>query len=129
MREVLISANLPAPRFRYSPCVKAGPNYQFAGMIALDTESGVLESGGPGAEAAKILDNLRRAMGDFGLSYDNLIAATIYTTEMARFDEINRAWEAVFTDEVTPPARTAIGVVALPLGASVEIEFRFYKED
>lgn len=129
MREALTSANLPAPRFRYSPCIKAGPHYQFAGMIALDGESGVLESGGPGAEAARILDNLGRAMGDFGLSYDDLVAATIYTTEMARFDDINRAWEAVFSEAIVPPARTAIGVVALPLGASVEMEFRFYKED
>ena len=29
----------------------------------------------------------------------------------------------------SPPARTAVGVAALPLGASVEIEFRLYKEE
>jgi len=41
---------------------------------------------------------------------------------------INQAWEEVFTEDVVPPARSAIGVAALPLNALVEIEFAFYKE-
>jgi 2-iminobutanoate/2-iminopropanoate deaminase len=57
-----------------------------------------------------------------------MIAAVIYTTDFARFPDINRAWEEVFTSDVAPPARTAVGVSALPLNASVEMEFRFYKE-
>ena len=61
------AAALPQPRFRYSPCVKAGPQYRFAGMIALDPETGALEAGGPGAETAKILDNLLAAFPDIGL--------------------------------------------------------------
>lgn len=43
MIEALSSKNLPAPRFRYSPLIKAGPFYKTAGMIALDKDSGVLE--------------------------------------------------------------------------------------
>lgn len=127
MPEVLSSANLPAPRFRYSSLIKAGPFYKTAGMIALDNVSGELESGGAGAETAKILRNLLAAMPDFDLSLDDLVSTTIYTTRFGEFPDINAAWEAVFTDEVRPPVRTSIGVNALPLGASVEMEFMFYK--
>ena len=127
MREILTSSNLPAPRFRYSPLVKAGPFYQTAGMIALDPATGSLAPGGAGAETRQILANLCRAMPDFGLALEHMIAATIYTTDFARFPDINRAWEEVFTGDVAPPARTAVGVSALPLQASVEMEFRFYK--
>jgi 2-iminobutanoate/2-iminopropanoate deaminase len=128
MRQILTSSNLPAPKFRYSPLVKAGPFYQTAGMIALDVPSGTLVPGGAGAETRQILANLRRALPDFGLALEHMIAAVIYTTDFARFPDINRAWEEVFTSDVAPPARTAVGVSALPLNASVEMEFRFYKE-
>lgn len=128
MREILTSSNLPAPRFRYSPLVKTGPFYQTAGMIALDPATGNLATGGAEGETRQILANLRRAMPDFELTLEHLVSATIYTTDFDRFPDINRAWEEVFTADIVPPARTAIGVSALPLRASVEMEFRLYKE-
>ena len=128
MIQSLSSKNLPAPRFRYSPLVKAGPFYKTAGMIALDKDSGQLETGGVGAETAKILANLLHALPDFGLTLMDLVSANIYTTRMDQVAEINQSWEAVFTPDVRPPARTSVGVSALPLGAGVEIEFMFYRE-
>jgi 2-iminobutanoate/2-iminopropanoate deaminase len=128
MIEALSSINLPAPRFRYSPLVKAGPFYKTAGMIALDKDSGALESGGAGAESIKILANLLTALPDFSLSLEDMVSATIFTTDFDQFPAINTAWEQVFTDDVTPPARTSIGVSALPLGATVEMEFVFYND-
>lgn len=127
MVEALSSANLPAPRFRYSPLVKAGPFYKTAGMIGLDKDSGELESGGTGAETAKILENLLAALPDFDLLLTDMMSATIYTTDFAEFPAINLAWEQVFVADSPAPARSAIGVSALPLGAKVEMEFFFYK--
>ena len=128
MIEALSSDNLPAPRFRYAPLVKSGPFYQTAGMIALDRHTGALEPGGAGAETRKILDNLVAALADFGLSLDELVSATIYTTDFDNFPAINEAWESVIKADSRLPTRTSIGVAALPLGASVEMEFRFYKD-
>ena len=127
-KPIAVSATaLPQPRFRYSPCVRAGPHYRFAGMIALDPVTGALEAGGPGAETAKILDNLLAAMPEIGLGLEDMVSAAIYTTAFEQFPAINEAWEAVFSEGVRPPARTAVGVQALPLGATVEIAFEFYK--
>ena len=97
-------------------------------MIALDRDSGQLEAGGVGAETTKILANLLSALPDFGLTLADLVSANIYTTRMDEFRDINAAWEAVFTPDIRPPARTSVGVSALPLGAGVEIEFMFYRE-
>lgn len=127
MVESLSSPRLPAPRFRYSPLVKAGPFYKTAGMIALDQASGALEPGGAGPETAKILANLTAALPDFGLSLGDLVSAHVFTTDFASFPAINEAWEAVFAADGPLPARTAVGVTALPLGAAVEMEFMFYK--
>jgi 2-iminobutanoate/2-iminopropanoate deaminase len=128
MIETLTSDNLPAPRFRYSPLIKAGPFYQTAGMIALDKDSGQLEPGGVGAETTKILANLLQALPDFGLTLDEMVSAKIHTTQFDDFPAINKAWEAVFTTGMRPPARSAIGVTALPLKANVEMSFMFYKD-
>ena len=129
MRQILRSDNLPGPKFRYSPCVKVGPIYQMAGMIGLDPKEGALVKGGVETETTQILANLQNALPDFGLSWNDLFQATIFTTKFDEFALINRAWERVFDETNLPPARTAVGVTALPLFAAVEIEFRFYKED
>lgn len=127
MRQTLQSSAIPAPRFRYSPCVAIGSTYQVSGMIALDPITGQLVEGGPGAETHRILSNLSLALVDYGLTLDDLLIARLYTTRFEEFAEINAAWEAFFAQGQVPPARTSVGVSALPLGASVEIEFSFVK--
>lgn len=54
MRTVVQAKSWPSPRFRYSPLIAAGPFLKTAGMVALDSATGQLEKGGPGAETAKI---------------------------------------------------------------------------
>jgi 2-iminobutanoate/2-iminopropanoate deaminase len=129
MRELIFPKSLPAPRFRYTPCVKTGPFYQMAGMIALDPkDNSKLVAGGAEGETRRILQNLKLAAGDLGLQLTDLVSATIYTTKFQEFPQINKVWEEFFDDRTPPPARTSIGVAALPLNAAVEMEFRFYKE-
>ena len=126
--QALHSAALPKPRYRYSPCIKAGPFYQMSGMLALDPATGKLVAGGAGAETARILSNLLAALPEYGLQLSDLVVARIFTTRLDQFGDINRAWEAVIPEGATPPARTSIGVAALPIDATVEIEFCFYQE-
>jgi 2-iminobutanoate/2-iminopropanoate deaminase len=126
--EYLSAQSLPVPRFRYSPCVQAGPWRQVSGMIALHPKTGELEAGGAGAETRRILQNLCAALPEWGVELSDLVIARIYTTRFDRFAEINAAWEDVFGVGVVPPARTSVGVAALPLNASVEIEFSFWRE-
>lgn len=126
-REILKSPKLYAPKFRYSPCVKAGPWYAVSGMVALDPATGQLVGGGVYCEAKQILHLVQLGLPDWGLSLEHLVRARIYTTRMDHFPEINKAWEEVFAN-VEPPARTSIGVAALPLGATVEMEFDLFKD-
>lgn len=129
MRQILSSPRMPLPKFRYSPCVKAGPWYHFAGLVALDLGTGKLVLGDCEVQTRQILRNFSSALPDFGITLDHLVSATIFTTQFDQFPLINKAWEEVFTVDQLPPARSAVGVAALPLGALVEIEFRAYKEE
>lgn len=124
-RRVVASKVLPAPRFRYSPVVAAGPLVFISGMVGLDAASGALAAGGAGAEAAQILANLKALLGEQGWSLAQIVVARIFCVDFAAFAEINAEWEAFFAS-VVPPARTSVGVSALPLGARVEMEFQLF---
>jgi 2-iminobutanoate/2-iminopropanoate deaminase len=129
MRKAYLSKKLPKPAFKYSHVIKAGPNYYISGLLAQDRETGALIGDSPGAQAAKILENLKVLMKEFKLGFEHLVMSRIFTTDMDKFSEINVAWEQVFNHiKHAPPARTSIGVAALPLKALVEIEFTFYKK-
>jgi 2-iminobutanoate/2-iminopropanoate deaminase len=95
-------------------------------MVALDPNTGTLIQGDAGKQAKRILDNLLLALPDYGFVLDELCLARIYTTRMDSFTAINAAWESFFV-HTPPPARTTVGVEALPLGAWVEIEFLFHR--
>jgi 2-iminobutanoate/2-iminopropanoate deaminase len=129
MIEHLVSKKLISPKFKYSQLVKAGAHYYCSGLIALDNESGELVSGGIGKETEKILENLQILMSEHELEWGDLAFARVYAVDFANFAEFNAAWEALFnTIEVPPPARSSVGVSTLPLNATIEIEFTFYKE-
>ncbi|HTQ99698.1 MAG TPA: RidA family protein [Candidatus Acidoferrum sp.] len=129
MRQATLSKNLARPAFKYSHVVQVGPHYYMSGLLAQDRQSGVLVGDSVGEQAAKILENVQVLMEEYGLGFEHLAIARIFTTDMSRFGEINAAWEQVFNHiPHAPPARTSIGVAALPLKALVEIEFTFYKE-
>ena len=127
MRQVLISKKLTAPLFRYSQLIKAGPNYVCSGMIALNNDSGKLIEGDSGEQARKIFQNLKILMNEFSLALEDLVSVRIFSTKFDQFPLINQAWEEIFTENIVPPARAAVGVSALPVNALVEIEFTFYK--
>lgn len=126
MRELRTSAAIPAPKFRYTPCVKTGPFYTVSGMVALDPATGTMVGADVAAQTRRIMQNLQAALPDYGVSMADMVSARIYTTEFAMFADINAVWNEFIAD-LDPPARTSVGVSALPLGALVEIEFAFYR--
>jgi 2-iminobutanoate/2-iminopropanoate deaminase len=123
-RQVIASRTLPAPRFHYSPVVQAGGFAFVSGLIALDPGSGQLAPGGTYGEARQILANLAALVDELGWTLEQLVLARVYCTAFEEFPDVNRAWEECFA-AVVPPARTSMGVAALPLGAKVEMEFQF----
>ena len=125
MIKALVARNLPTPLHRYSVAIDTGNLCQLSGMIGIDVATNKLVEGGVYHETKQILHNLLASFCELRLSLEELIHATIFTTEFDNFAEINRAWEEVFTADHRPPARTSVGVTQLPAGAKVEIEFRF----
>ncbi len=91
-----------------------------SGQIGLDPATGKLVQGGVEAEARQALANLEAVLQAAGCSKTDIVRATIYLTDIHDFAKVN----AVYADWLGAhrPARATVGVAALPLGASVEID-------
>lgn len=67
----------------------------------------------------KIFQNIRLVLEAADLSLDNIVKATVYVTDMGQMPELNQYYPSYFTAPY--PAREAVCVAALPLGATIEI--------
>ena len=102
----------------YSPVVHAGPWLICSGQLGL--ADSLLVEGGPGAQVTQAIGNLASLLESEGSGLADVVKTTVFLTDMGDFAEMNNAYVAAFGDN--RPARSAIGVVELPLGALVEIE-------
>jgi len=79
-----------------------------------------LVEGGTSAQLRQALANALELLSSEALRIEDVIKATVFLVDMSEFADVNEVWIEFFGNH--RPARTAIGVGALPLGASVEIE-------
>jgi reactive intermediate/imine deaminase len=111
----------PAAVGPYSQGILHGDLLFCSGQIPLDPATGELVAGDVAAQARQCLQNLEAVCeaGTTRLAYG--LRLTVYLTDLSGdWASVNAAYEEFFPSQ--PPARVAIGVAALPKGASVEID-------
>ncbi|KIY50676.1 Endoribonuclease L-PSP [Fistulina hepatica ATCC 64428] len=92
-----------------------------SGNIGCTHDLEVVE-GGVQAQTRKALQNIGIVLKSAGSDLSKIVKTNIYLTNMARdFTPMNEVYSEFF-EPGRMPARTCIGVAALPLGADVEIE-------
>ena len=119
-REAVTAMGAPEAVGPYSHAVRAGELLFCSGQIPLDPNTKQLVEGSIGDRTRRCLENLAIVCAAAGAELSDTVRMGIYVTDMAAFKEVNEAYGAFFGD--APPARSAIGVAALPLGADVEID-------
>ena len=102
----------------YSPIVRAGGWLVASGQIGL--AGGAVVPGGAPAELTQAIANLERLLAGAGASLGDVVKTTVFLTDMADYGPVNEAYAGAFGDH--RPARSAVAVAGLPLGAAVEIE-------
>ncbi|MEM7416527.1 MAG: Rid family detoxifying hydrolase [Gemmatimonadota bacterium] len=104
----------------YSHAIDDGTHVFCSGQTPIDPDTGALKEGGVGDQTHQCFDNLFAVLADGGLTSDDVVKVNVYLTDMADFAEMNAAYTTRFN--APPPARTTVGVAALPMNARVEIE-------
>jgi 2-iminobutanoate/2-iminopropanoate deaminase len=116
----ITAEDAPAAVGPYSHAVRHGEVLYCSGSIPLDPETNEIVDSSLAAETEQCLHNLDAVCRAAGTALTHTLRATINTTDLGRFAEINAAYEKFFPSE--PPARVTVGVSALPKGARVEID-------
>ena len=120
-KEIIHSDNAPAAVGPYSQAVKIGGNLIYtAGQVALDPATMKLVAGGVEAQTHQVLKNLQAVLTAAGSNLSNVIKTTVFLADINDYKAVNGVYAQYFTE--SPPARSAVQVAALPLGALVEIE-------
>ena len=119
-RKTVTAEGAPGKAGPYSHAVVSNGLVFCSGQVHLDPATDQLVQGEIGDKVRRCLDNLSVVAAAAGAQLADAVRMAIYLTDMEDFPAVNEAYAAYFESE--PPARTAIGVAALPLGADVEID-------
>jgi 2-iminobutanoate/2-iminopropanoate deaminase len=107
-----------APVGPYSPVVRAGEWLVCSGQVGL--RDGALVGGGVRGQTRQALDNVRQLLLGEGAAMTDVVKTTVFLVHMGDYGPFNEVYAEAFGDH--RPARSAVAVSALPLGALVEIE-------
>jgi len=102
----------------YTPIVRGGDLLYTSGQIGI--ANGALVEGGFEDELHRAFVNLREVLSSAHASLSDVVKTTVFLADINDYAEMNRVYMQEFGDH--RPARSAVAVVALPLGAQVEIE-------
>jgi 2-iminobutanoate/2-iminopropanoate deaminase len=119
-REPVTAPDAPAAIGPYVHAIRTGGLLFCSGQIPLDPRTGDLVGTNPAEQAGRCLENLAAVCHAAGATLGDAVRITIYLTDMSAFPAVNDVYGSFF--ESGPPARVAIGVVALPRGAQVEMD-------
>ncbi|MBK9180071.1 MAG: RidA family protein [Acidimicrobiales bacterium] len=102
----------------YTPIVRAGDWLVVSGQIGI--VDGKLVGDGLQGELRQAIANLAALLDAEGASLADVVKTTVFLRHMNDYPQMNETYVAELGDH--RPARSAIGVAELPLGALVEIE-------
>jgi 2-iminobutanoate/2-iminopropanoate deaminase len=116
----ITSDRLAKPVGPFSPAVRDGDRVYTSGQVAQDPATGKLIEGGVAAQTEQIFHNLKVILEAADKSLGDVVKVNVYLTDIGNFAAMNDVYAKHFAAPY--PARTTLGVAALPLGAAVEIE-------
>lgn len=119
-KEIIMTSAAPLPRGTYSQAIKCGNTVYFAGQIPLDPETQTLVGNDVAMQLTQVFKNLSAVANAAGGELNNIVKLTIYLTDLSEFPAVNEVMSRFFQEPY--PARTTIGISALPAGAKVEVE-------
>lgn len=118
-KKIISTTNAPAAIGPYSQANFVNGVLYISGQIPIDPETGNLVDGIE-KETHQVMKNLKAILEEAGLSFSNVVKATIFLKSMDDFAAMNEIY-ASYLDANSYPARETVQVACLPKNVSVEI--------
>jgi reactive intermediate/imine deaminase len=119
-RQSIHTDSAPQAIGTYSQAVRAGDTVYLSGQVPFDPATMQLVTGDMEVQARRVFENLKAVAEAAGGSLAHAVKLTIFLTDLANFARVNEVMATYFAKPY--PARSTIGVAALPRGAQIEIE-------
>jgi 2-iminobutanoate/2-iminopropanoate deaminase len=120
MKTIITTNKAPQPIGPYSQAVLVGSTLYTSGQIALHPETGKLVTDSITEETTQVMNNLKAVLEAADMTFENVIKASIFISDMNSFAAINTIYGQYF-EEATAPARETVEVANLPKFVNVEI--------
>ena len=119
-KQIISTDRAPAAVGPYSQAVRHGDIVFLSDQIPLDPDTMKIVEGDIATQAHRVFRNLQAVCEAAGSGLDSIVKLNLYLTDMGNFAAVNAVMKEYFSEPY--PARAAVGVAALPLGAEVEAE-------
>jgi len=116
--KVISTTKAPAAIGPYSQAVKKNGMLFISGQLGFRLETGNLAESFE-EQVALVFSHLNSILSEAGLSFANVVKASVFLTDMSNFPYLNDVYKQHFNEPF--PAREVIEVSGLPRGGQVEI--------
>lgn len=120
MKQSIQTQLAPAAIGTYSQAVQVGNMVFLSGQIPLDPKTMQVVEGDFASQVKCVFNNLKAVAEAAGGKLDSIVRLTVYLTDINNLAEVNEVMTTYFNSPY--PARTSIGVAALPKGVAVEVD-------
>ena len=97
-----------------------GSTIWLSGQIPLDPATKELVKGDIEVQARQVFENMKAIVAAAGASFEDVVKTTIFLVDLSHFALVNKVMAEYFREPY--PARSTVGVAALPRAAQVEVE-------
>ena len=119
-KTAITSPKLTPPVGPFSQAIHVNGFLYLSGQVGQDPATGKLVRGGVAAEAEQVFKNVGALLEAVGKSFADVVQARVFLTNINDYATVNAIYAKQFSEPY--PARTAVAVAALPLGASFELD-------
>ena len=111
----------PKPVAPYSQSRMTASGILFiSGQIPINSETGKLLKGDIKNETRQVMENIGAILKASDLDFSDVVKCTVFLTDIRDYGAVNEVYGSFFKEKIFP-AREAIEISNLPLGASIEI--------
>jgi 2-iminobutanoate/2-iminopropanoate deaminase len=118
-KKIINSSNAPEPIGPYSQSVMAGNLLFISGQIAMNADTGEMETEYIELETQRVMENIGAILEEAGLTFEDVVKCSIFLKNLNDFVKVNQVYGNFFREN--PPARETVEVARLPKDVNVEI--------
>ena len=118
-KKIINTVAAPPPIGPYNQAVQAGNLLFVSGQIAINPQTGTIDTSDIIGETHQVLLNIKAVLAEAQMDFNNVVKTTIFLSDMSLFSSVNEVYSKYFSGDF--PARETVAVKGLPKNVNVEI--------